>query len=205
MTHLDTDSYYSSNAQSYFSKTKSLDSSGFLLPFAGKLKVDDPVLDLGCGSGRDLLWLKTKGFQPTGVEKSRELARLARDYSGCHVIEGDYRTFDFSGIYAKGILFSASLVHVPHIQVEAAIQNTLRALKNGGFVYISLKKGQGIKYDLDQRIFYLWEDGDARMLFDALGLKTLYFQESVSVRNTEEIWLSYSMSYEINHDAETEE
>lgn len=196
MTRRDYECYYIDQAQSYFSRTKSLDSSVFLLPFTNKLSINDPVLDLGCGSGRDLLWLKNMGFQPVGFERSPELARLAQAHSGCQVIQGDYCTFDFSSFAVKGILFSASLVHLPHDQVEMAIVNALQAMKQGGFVYISLKKGHGIRIDKNRRIFYLWEDGDVRMLFDIIGLDLIDFQETLSVADTGETWLSYCLRYE---------
>ena len=40
------------------------------------------VLDIGCGSGRDLKWLRERGFSVTGFERSKGLAALARRHAG---------------------------------------------------------------------------------------------------------------------------
>jgi SAM-dependent methyltransferase len=188
--------YYTDCARAYFEKTSSLDSSSFLAPFVSHLKRGSTVLDLGCGSGRDLLWLKHLGLKPLGFERSPVLAQMARDHSGCPVIEGDFLSFDFSTLQVSALLFSASLVHLPHPQVEAVLDNALYALDNQGLVYVSLKKGQGVSYDRDSRRFFLWTDGDLRMLFSELGLDILDFRTSPSIRGTQETWLSYTLHFD---------
>ncbi|WP_394713443.1 class I SAM-dependent methyltransferase [Desulfogranum marinum] len=53
---------------------------------------------MGCGSGRDLLWLAERVFKVTRFEQSAGLASLARKHAGCPVIEGDFCDFDFSSL-----------------------------------------------------------------------------------------------------------
>ena len=55
--------YYKENHKEYFDRTFSLDPSSFLSPVAEILSSGAMVLDVGCGSDRDLLCLKTKGFR----------------------------------------------------------------------------------------------------------------------------------------------
>ena len=88
--------FYRENHREYFERTFNIDSSTFLSPLSSKLSPGAFILDVGCGSGRDLLWLKKRGFSVTGFEKSPELAGLARKNSGCQVIEGDFISYDFS-------------------------------------------------------------------------------------------------------------
>jgi len=38
---------------------------------------------VGCGSGRDLLWMKKQDFDVIGFERSPGLAELARENAGC--------------------------------------------------------------------------------------------------------------------------
>jgi cyclopropane fatty-acyl-phospholipid synthase-like methyltransferase len=90
------DDYYQAYFLDYHAQTFHIDSSSFLEPLAKHLQPGAHIMDVGCGSGRDLLWFKTRGFNPTGLERSDGLARLARDHSGCDVITDDFETFDFS-------------------------------------------------------------------------------------------------------------
>ena len=89
-------SYYQSNFQSYFKKTVGVNPSPFLVPFIDTMKKEElgrVICDIGCGSGRDMLWLKERGFSPVGFEKSVGLAMLASRHSGCNVIVADFEYF----------------------------------------------------------------------------------------------------------------
>jgi len=86
------DNYY----QAYHENTFLIDPTSFLEPFVESLHEGSLILDAGCASGRDLLWLKNRGFNVIGFEKSEQLARLARENAGCKVIEGDFEAYDFS-------------------------------------------------------------------------------------------------------------
>ncbi len=79
--------YYKTSYQEYFDATFSVDPSPFLEAFANVLPQGALVLDVGCGSGRDLLWPKERGFPVIGFEQSIGLADLARQNVGCEVIE----------------------------------------------------------------------------------------------------------------------
>jgi SAM-dependent methyltransferase len=195
---IDDNAYYNEYARAYFDKTSALDSSFFLTPFISTLDINSSVLDLGCGSGRDLLWLKTMGFRPIGFERSPVLAQMARDHSGCPVVEGDFESYDFFSFQVNALLFSASLVHIPHTRVGSVLDNALYALAGQGTVYISLKEGEGVSYDGDSRRFFLWKDGDIRMIFKELGLMVVDFRSTRSVRGADETWLSYTLYFDKN-------
>ena len=90
--------YYHKKFQSYFHDTVHVDSTPFLEPVVKHLPPGGEVWDVGCGSGRDLLWLKQRGFKVVGLERSQGLTRLAAAHSGCQVIQGDFNTFDFSQV-----------------------------------------------------------------------------------------------------------
>jgi len=195
---IDDNVYYNEYAKAYFDKTSALDSSFFLTPFISNLDRNSSVLDLGCGSGRDLLLLRNMGFRPIGFERSPVLAQMARDHSGCPVVEGDFETYDFSALRVNALLFSASLVHLPHTRVASVLDNALYALDVNGIVYISLKEGEGASYDVDRRRFFLWKDGDLRMVFRELGLVIVDFRSTRSVRGTDEMWLSYTLHLDKN-------
>ena len=201
--------YYHNNYKEYHEKTFSIDPSSFLEPFVKRLAPGASVLDVGCGSGRDLLWLKRRGFDVTGFERSPGLAALARENSGCKVIEGDFERFDFSSLSFNAFLASGSLVHVPHERLPAVISSITKSLSRqkssshhetswsqfhkGGSAYISLKQGQGTRTDEDGRVFYFWSDEVLRNLFDNQGFKVIDCSRSASAVNSKDLWLGYVM------------
>lgn len=183
--------YYQKNYKTYHEKTFSIDPSSFLDPFAKRLPGDAFVLDVGCGSGRDLLWMKKRGFDVIGFERSPGLAELARDNAGCEVIEGDFETYDFSSILVDAIMAIGALVHVPHEGFSKVFENITSAIPDNGSVLITLKEGSGELKHPDGRIFYMWEDPKARKMFNTLGFKVCDVSSSVSKTGSGDVWLSY--------------
>jgi SAM-dependent methyltransferase len=183
--------YYQKNYNAYHEKTFSIDPSSFLDPLAQRLPPPARILDVGCGSGRDLLWMKKRGFDVIGFERSSGLAELARDNAGCEVIQGNFETYDFSSIAVDGLILIGSLVHVPHQRFSDVFENITSAIPEKGSVLITLKQGSGDLKDPDGRTFHLWEDPAAREIFDALGFKVCDFSTSVSKTGSGEIWMSY--------------
>ena len=183
--------YYQKKYKAYHEKTFSIDPTSFLDPLTQRLPADAFILDVGCGSGRDLLWMKNRGFEVLGFERSPGLAELARDNAECEVIEGDFETYDFSSILVDAVMLIGALVHVPHERFSEVFKNITSAIPKNGSVLITLKEGSGDRTDADGRIFYLWQDPKARELFDTLGFKVCDFSTSVSKTGSGDVWMSY--------------
>ncbi len=183
--------FYREHYQAYSERTFHVNPAAFLTPLLKALPPGASLLDVGCGSGRDLLWFKNKGFQVTGLERSPGLARLARRNAGCQVIEADFETFDFSALAFDAILASGAFVHIPHERLEGVIGSIRRALVPNGLFYLSLKKGKGAETDGTGRTFYLWQASDLRQIFDRLGLAVLNSAKSESALNSKDLWLGY--------------
>ncbi len=183
--------YYQENYKAYHEKTFSIDPSSFLTPLAQRLPAEAFVLDVGCGSGRDLLWMKKHGFEVIGFERSPGLAELAREITGCEIIEGDYETYDFSMIQVDAIMLVGVMVHVPRERFSNVFKNITSAITDNGIVLTTLKEGSGDITYPDGRIFYLWEDPMAREIFDTLGFKVCDVSLSVSKTGTGDVWMSY--------------
>jgi len=188
--------FYRENHKKYFERTFSLDPSSFLSPLAAKLSPGALILDIGCGSGRDLLWLKNRGFAVTGFERSPELAGLARSYTGCEVIEGDFASYDFSSLRADAVILVGALVHIKHDDFADVLMNIAVSLKRRGLMMITVKEGTGTSKGADGRIFYLFQDYDLEAIFTLLGFRILEFSRSASKTGTGEIWLQYLLQRE---------
>ena len=208
--------YYSRHYRDYHERTFFAGTSPLLRALADRMAPGSHILDVGCGSGRDLLWLKKQGFAVTGFEKSAGLARLARRNARCRVIEGDFESFDFSSLRTDAVLLCGAFVHLPPASVLPTFQNVTRALGASGrppgvtrgakpraasvatgperLVCLSMKEGRGIRKHPDGRLAYLWQDDDLRRLFIRCGFAVLDFGRSRSLLGTDEIWLGYLLA-----------
>lgn len=188
--------YYKKHYQAYHKKTFSIDPSSFLEPLKKNLEPGCRILDIGCGSGRDMLWLKNHGFGVSGFERSAGLAELARQNTGCNIIEGDFVDFDFAKLPSDAVLFAGSLVHVPHEKLPAVFKRVTTGLRPGGKVLITLKQGQGKASDEHGRVFYYWQESDLEAIFTELGFLVLNFSKQVSKVNAHDVWLGFVLASE---------
>jgi SAM-dependent methyltransferase len=126
----------------------------------------------------------------TGFEGSERLAELAEARSGCPVIRGDFKVFDFSVLSFDGLLLVAALVHVPHRELAEVLGGILKALRPGGIVLLSLKKGDGIEDDPTGRRFYRWQPAILDPILAQLGLVECCGTELPSALGTGDTWLT---------------
>jgi len=183
--------YYKKKFKDYQKKTFNIDPSSFLLPLSEKLSPGASILDIGCGSGRDLLWFRHRGFKVFGFERSPGLADLARENVGCEIIEGDFETYDFSRLSVDAVMLVGALVHLPHSKVPEVLNSISKALKDDGNMLLSLKKGSGNISNYHGRVFYLWNDGELRDLFEDLGLEVIDYSQQSSMIGTDDVWIGY--------------
>jgi H+/Na+-translocating ferredoxin:NAD+ oxidoreductase subunit B len=186
--------YYGEHYQYYHDETVAIDPEPFLGAFARRLSRGDRVLDVGCGSGRDLRWLQHKGMAVTGFERSPGLAKLAAHHAGCDIIEGDFHTYDFKSLAMDALLMSGALVHVPHDLLKDTLANILGALNrmsNKRIVYLSLKEGTGAAADSRGRMFYFWQPSELTSLLANCGLQVLEFNRSAAADGSGQIWLGF--------------
>ena len=183
--------YYQKFQNAYYEKTFALDPTSFLAPLAARLKQDATILDVGCGSGRDLLWFKERDFNVLGIERSEGLAKLARDHTGSHIIEAAFHAYDFSQLSVDAILLIGALVHITHDKMPAILKSVARALRMDGKILLTLKKGTGQSSDDHGRVFHLWQDKELRAVFKNFNLKVIDFFEQTSKTGSGELWLGY--------------
>ena len=186
-----TSDFYQKKYKAYHEKTFSIDPSSFLEPLVKKLSAEAFILDVGCGSGRDLLWIKKQGFEGIGFERSPGLAQLARENVGCEVIDGDFETYDFSLFLFDAIILVGALVHIPYERFSKVFENITSSISKHGIILITLKEGSEVRTDSDGRTFYLWQDEKARRVFDTLGLTVCDVSKSVSKTGSNDVWMSY--------------
>jgi len=183
--------YYHINPQTYHQNTFSIDPAPFLTPLADRLPADSLVLDVGCGAGRDLCWMKSKGFRVIGLERSPGLAGIARRQAGCRAIQADFEQFDFSTLSVDAVLLIGALVHIPHPRFATTLTRILLALKDGGIALLTVKEGSGQRSDASGRTFYLWRPEEMARALGLEGITVHHFLKQESAMGTGEAWLTY--------------
>ena len=183
--------YYTHHYQVYHNKTFWVDPAPFLHPLITRLNAPSSIVDVGCGSGRDILWLQKRGYHVIGLERSSGLAGLARKYTGCRIVEADFENYDFAQLAADALLLIGALVHLPHPNFTPVLDSICRALKKDGFLLITMKHASGTITDQDDRRFYRWQDKDLRRVFQSLNLTVLDAFNQPSIINPDEVWLGY--------------
>lgn len=98
----------------------------------------DNCLEIGCGTGKNTVWLAEKAKHITAVDLSEEMIAKAKEKTSDHNIEFKLADITKDWGFANGIydLVCFSLV-LEHIEDLAHIfKETSRALNTGGYVYI---------------------------------------------------------------------
>jgi SAM-dependent methyltransferase len=111
----------------------------FLAPAPGEL-----VVDLGCGSGRALLWNRDLGARVVGIDIAPFFSHDAR--TGIELLLGDLRRLPFAdGTFDKAWSLDV-LEHLSPEALAAMLAEAARVLKPGGsfFVYTHVRKNAPI-------------------------------------------------------------
>ncbi|TIN22890.1 class I SAM-dependent methyltransferase [Mesorhizobium sp.] len=153
MTDTQTTQYYSRNASRYAVDTAKRSMAAAIDRFSALLRPGASVVDIGCGAGRDLKAFRQRGFNVVGLDVSAELASIAAEYSGCPVVIADMREMPFASASFDAAWAAASLLHVFHGHIPAALAEIGRVLKPGGHFFSSVKQGEGQRREADGRLF----------------------------------------------------
>lgn len=137
---MDSIDYYNKYAAKEFEETVNQDMSEIMKEFLDLLEEGDTILDLGCGSGRDSLYLYEMGYDVTPLDASEEMGKLAEIHTGLKVLQMTFEQMDFNKVF-DGIWACASLLHTPKKELPDILTKIARALNKKGILYMSFKVG----------------------------------------------------------------
>jgi len=100
------------------------------------------ILDLGCGPGRDLKALRDLGHVAVGLEGQPRFAALAREASGCEVLEQDFLRLALPPASFDGVFANASIFHVPTQELPRVLLELKAALRPRGVLFCSNPRGR---------------------------------------------------------------
>ena len=110
------------------------------------------IVDMGCGSGRDLKFFRQSGYAASGVDASEGMCRVAREYSGCNVVHCDALSWT-SPTKIDAIWANGSLLHLHIDEIITFLKTKSLFLKPGGILYFSMKAGIPEGFDEKGRYF----------------------------------------------------
>ena len=135
-----TSNYYNQHAQLFFENTYQVEMESLYAPFLRYLPEQASILDLGCGSGRDILAFKKKGYQVEAIDYSAELVKKARELTNIEVRQQSFYDLAENNKY-DGIWACASLLHCERDRLTEVLGLIFKALKLNGVCYMSFKYG----------------------------------------------------------------
>lgn len=112
---------------------------------ASSLPPGGVVADVGCGPGRDIAFLRTRGFRVIGIDMSLGQLRT----SGLRgVVQADMRQLPLRGGSVDAIWCQAALLHIPRSAVPAVVMEFARAARPGGELYLCVAEGDGEGFEV---------------------------------------------------------
>jgi len=135
--------HYDSRAEDFWQGTRDHDVSQNMDALLRHVEGAAPftVLDFGCGPGRDLKAFTERGHIAVGLEGSARFAAMAREHSGCQVLQQDFLALELPAARFDGVFANASLFHVPGLELPRVLRELHAALKPRGVLFSSNPRG----------------------------------------------------------------
>ena len=181
--------YYDVNVKEYIENTINCDMSFHYKKFLKYLPKTGKILDVGFGSGRDMIYFNLLGYDVEGIDTSIEFIKNMKSQgfvvSLMSVIEMNFKK-KYDGIWA-----CASLLHVKRGKLEEAILKCINALKGNGILYCSFKYGDQ-EIEKDNRYFNYINEKIINDIADRndLNIIDLYYSNDVRMIRNNEKWIN---------------
>jgi SAM-dependent methyltransferase len=184
--------HYDQNAEAFWQDTKDHDvtqnTAAFLAPFP-KNKILD-VLDLGCGPGRDVKYFHSLGHRLVGLDGSEVFCEMARQYTGCRILQQTFLNLDLPSLSFDGIFANAALFHVPSQELPRVLDDLHTALRPGGILFQSNPRGDGVGWS-GQRYGHYMQIEASKLFLEEAGFEVLdHFWRPSGKPKHEQPWLA---------------
>ena len=158
--------YYDKNPDKFYGDTVHVDMGEFYQAFLPFVRDGGKILDVGCGSGRDLQKFKNLGYEPVGIDASIEMVKKAKALSGVKVLNLNFNEITWENEF-DGLWASASLLHVPVTEISNTIKLLWESLKRNSPFFMSFKYGAN-SYTKNDRHFQNYTEVTVKPILDNL-------------------------------------
>lgn len=174
--------YYELYADEYFNATHDVQLTHLWDAITRELPPQALILDLGCGSGRDLRYFSQKNFRVVGLDYSYGLLKLAKDFSHQPVVLGDISRLPFEESVFNAVWSVGSLLHIPRSELPSVLSQIHKSLKPNGQFLASIKKGEGDIVDTLGRRNVFYQRHEWAHLMEDAGFQISVLEEIVESR-----------------------
>jgi ubiquinone/menaquinone biosynthesis C-methylase UbiE len=143
-----------------------------------RLPVGARIIDIGCGTGRDMAWFEAHGLEAVGVDRSTGMLNHARRAVRGHIAAADMRALPFAKATFDAAWCCAALLHLPRSEAPVALVEIRRVLRLGAPILLSMQEGDGdvweVGYGRDiERYFVRYQRGQLECLLHEAGFSVI--------------------------------
>lgn len=185
--------HYDRVALSFWDGTRDHDVSQNYAALLDAIEGEPPysILDFGCGPGRDLHYFRSLGHDAWGLDGSRELAEMARAYSGCKVLHQDFLSMELPENRFDGVFANASLFHVPSRELPRVLTELSAALRPRGVLFSSNPRGNNEEGMSGERYSCFFDLDTWRRYLSAAGFEeVLHYYRPPGLPRARQPWLA---------------
>jgi SAM-dependent methyltransferase len=196
--------YYCQNAHLLFDRYLNA-KDGIVAYFDQAFEPGCSVLDIGCGSGRDLIHLIQKGFYAYGLEPCSEFIELAIEkfpQLKNKLFEGSLPSIpqSLSGKKFDAVLCSAVFMHIPEEDLFDSVYSIRNLLNDQGRLLISIPDSRNdldsSDRDKDGRLMIMRNPWELQLLFERTGFQLITHWENEDSLDREDItWTSMCFKF----------
>ena len=116
------------------------------------------ILDIGCGYGKNSIYLAHDGFNVTSIDTSLQALKWLKDYrndksiDNINIIEADMNSLPFKENTFDIVLCSSVLHHQTFNQINNSMNEIRSVLKNGGYFLFDILSIEDDSYGLGEEI-----------------------------------------------------
>ena len=166
--------------------------------FLALIRGGSPLLDLGCGAGRDLAWLTAQGAWVVGGDRSTGMLAQAHQLAPAgQLVQLDMRSLPFVDASFGGVWCSASLLHLPKQDAPGALAEMYRVLGPESPLLLAVQEGDGEGWEPSpyeapvERFFARYRPDEAEAMLVRAGFAIL---ESHTGEAPNRRWLTFLCS-----------